>query len=139
MIVNCRIVPRHDAATDQLKALGMALENWFDRFLAGLAGQDFEGWIDRDGLKDLIAGELPQPFLLRILPGQPSMKPKEIGDALEDARSAYPLLHRALPPLMSRSVSFTITVAGITLTCDDVLASLEENVPMELVSELVLT
>lgn len=138
MTLNGRIVPRQDAPPDQLKLLGVALECWFNAFVADLAsdGRDVEGWIDPEALKDLLAGELPQPFLLRVL--RPGMKAGDVGASLERARAESPLLRRAMSPLAARCVCFGISVAGTRLLGDDVVSSIEAVIPMEWVAEVVV-
>jgi hypothetical protein len=117
---DCTLTPRTDATAEQLKQLGEALSRWWELRWAGAnrAGQ----WIDESALNDLHAGELPQPFALRLLtevnralPAQRArgrldrenrVTPRELDDVLRRARETYPQLDRLLPPTNSRAVQF---------------------------------
>lgn len=134
MTLNCELIPCHDAAPDDLKRLGAALKAWFDAFLSEHAQVD--GWLDQDAVNDLLAGELPLPFVLRCLGDQPEIKAKEMLDALDKARTAHPLLDRSLPTANARSILF-----GFSLADDDqgdLLASMKRCLPMEVVERILI-
>jgi hypothetical protein len=118
LLGDCEIVPRQDASPEQLKRLGNAIARWWEdeRADAGRANP----WIDTSALGDLLAGELPQPFALRLLteinhpsafPGQggpadaPSrMTVRELKEALQKAKETYPQLGQLLPQADARTV-----------------------------------
>jgi hypothetical protein len=132
MTMNVELTPLRSLAPAELKRLGAALESWFTDFLRDRP--EVDGWIDQDALDDLLAGELPKPFILRCLYDPPRLNTNDMKAALEKARARHPLLGRSLPPAYERCVLF-----GFALDvgeADDLLASLRGGVPMELVAEI---
>jgi hypothetical protein len=114
MILRAEVVPRHDAAPDQLKRLGAVLRDWSARTLGELAAAhpDADGWIDTDALDDLAAGELPHPALLRLVGGGPGLALRDVTAAVERARATSPLARKVIPAPVARSVSFGLSASG---------------------------
>jgi hypothetical protein len=148
---DCTLTPRPDGTAEQLKQLGEALSRWWEVRWAGTGrpGQ----WIDESALSDLRAGELPQPFALRLLtevnralPAQRTrgqtdrenrVTPRELDEVLRRARETYPQLDRLLPPTNSRAVQFYLgPQSPEDLAC--FLDGLRRAVPVTLVESVVL-
>ena len=108
------------------------MEIWFTNFLC--ERPDVDGWIDQDALADLLAGELPKPFILRCLHDPPRLNIGELQAALETARARHPLLRCSLPPAYGRCVPFGFSLDDDAQ--DELMESLRSRVPMELVAEM---
>src|SRR5262245_57690000 len=101
--------PRRDATPEQLKRLGAAVEAWWDQEWAD--ADPLTHWIDRPALDDLHAGELPQPFALRLLADadgatRQRLTARQVREALQRARDIAPRLGRLIPEADSRGVGF---------------------------------
>jgi hypothetical protein len=144
------IIPRPDATPEQLKRLGAALAEWWERRGGGTEGGPH--WIDGAALNDLLAGELPQPFVLRILtemhnsPSSPGtaalglpgrMTTRELREALHEARDTHPHLARSIPQADSRTVPFGLGSAG-QIDRQTIIAGLRRFVATELVEDILI-
>jgi hypothetical protein len=143
------ILPRQDATPEQLKRLGAALTEWSTR--PGTSGG--ATWIDRAALEDLLAGELPQPFVLRFLTemksGKPSSGPqallaapaqmttRQLREALHQAREAYPELARLIPEADSRTVPFGLA-RGNRANRGQIIAGLRRYISADLVEDILI-
>lgn len=138
MPLHGEIVPRAEARPEQFKALGAALRRWFGAYVDELkaGGPDVKGWIDESALRDLEAGDLPQPTLLRFLGGQPGLKAAELRDALERARAAFPLVGRAVPRPESRSVAFGVSTSDSAEARGVLFGSLRRHLPAESIASI---
>ena len=56
MSIQCRIIPKAAATPEQLKALGLAISNWYENELA--EGQ-LPHWVDYGALASLLDGKTP--------------------------------------------------------------------------------
>jgi hypothetical protein len=63
MFLECEIIPRKDSSPEQLKALGAAVRHWYR---AGMISGFKPCYVDRRALEDLLRGELPQPWSVRL-------------------------------------------------------------------------
>jgi len=147
---DCEIIPRPDSTAQELKRLGNALAQWWDSEEKGRPGG--RQWIDQSALNDLLAGELPQPFALRLLgelnslsekggksetAAMPRPSARELSAALQRARQVYPQMGRLIPPAESRSVH--IFLGNRTgLERDRLIESLRRALPADLVLDVLL-
>jgi hypothetical protein len=134
------VIPRPDATVGQLKELGAALTRWWQD-TAGGPGRPL-CWIDQDALHDLQAGELPQPFALRLLTevnatDGPHMNARELREALLKAGAAYPRLGELLPRPDARTVSFGFG-EGRPPDRRQVVESLRGSIPEDLVEDVLV-
>jgi hypothetical protein len=121
MPIPCELRPNHDATTDQLKALGIALREWARREF-GTEGVLYS--IDQDALLSLLLGELPNPLAAQVAKHH---KDVPLGRILQD-----------LGPLASdRSLRFTIK-DGPYCTRERVIESLRQAVSPELVEDILI-
>jgi hypothetical protein len=143
------VFPRQDATPEQLKRLGAGLTEWSSR--TGKSGG--ANWIDRAALDDLLAGELPQPFVLRVLTemkgGKSSSGPqallaaparmttRQLREALHQARETYPELARLLPQADSRTVPFGLA-RGSRVDRSQIIANLRRYISPDLVEEILI-
>lgn len=74
MTTICRIMPAPHLSSDQLRALGQALQRWLRGYGARASGP-----FDFSGIADLLAGEQPKPFCLRASQKFYEFKP-QLGD-----------------------------------------------------------
>jgi hypothetical protein len=119
LCLDCAVVPRRDCTAEELKHLGAALSEWWESEWAGRSGGLC--WVDGDALNDLLAGELPLPFGLRLLSGlrgmtiRPALEPgdtrltaQEVREVLQRARDTYPALAHLIPRAEMRAVFFGV-------------------------------
>ena len=132
MTLNVELTPRRSLTPNDLKRLGTALETWLVTFLRD--HPEVDGWMDQDAVADLLAGELPKPFILRCLRDPPRLNINELQVALEKARARHPLLRRMLPPFHGRCVPFGFSLDGEDR--EELLVSLRRQVPMEFVDKI---
>jgi hypothetical protein len=151
LIGNGEIIPRRDASMEQLKRLGDALSRWWQCEWAG-TGRGLH-WIDTGAIDDLLSGELPQPFVLRLLTevnqrspstggaeavaSAPRMTSRELRDALQRARQVYPHLSQLIPQADARTVQFGLGPKS-KLDRARLLASLRRAVPADLVEDVLI-
>jgi hypothetical protein len=141
------IVPRQDASSDELKELGAALAAWW-RAECAIPGSAAER-LDEDALNDLLAGELPQPFGLRLLgwfrdpeahrgvtlPRR--LTAQDMTDVLRHARDANPAVARRIPPTNLRAVFLGLSNHG-ELAVNRLLAGLRLRLPPDLVEDVLI-
>ncbi len=121
MPIQCELIPRHDATTDELKSLGTAMKEWASREL-GNEGVLFS--IDPADLSSLLCGEPPNPLALDV-----AKHHKDV--PLERIR-------QDLGPLASnRSLRFTVKDEP-DCTRDKVIESLRQAIPAELVEDILI-
>jgi hypothetical protein len=148
---DCTLTPRQDASGEQLKQLGKALASWWQA--RGEAARRQGQWIDESALADLRAGELPQPFALRLLTEvnnslparrgrgrvgpEGRVTPRELDDALQQAREAYPQLDRLLPRIHSRAVQFFLGPQS-PADLERVIDGLRRAIPEGAVEEVIV-
>src|SRR5438309_2366002 len=63
MLIECEFIPRTGATQEQLKALGAALQSWYRDELKPGSEPDY---VDSRALDDLLQGQLPQPWSVRL-------------------------------------------------------------------------
>jgi hypothetical protein len=120
MLILCELHPRRDATPEQLKKLGAALGEWARREL----GKGILYSIDSKGLVSLLSGEPTNPLALEA-----AAHHKDV--PLERIR-------QDLGPLASdRSVRFTVKDEP-HCSCDEVIESLREAIPSELVEDIFI-
>jgi hypothetical protein len=145
------IIPRPDATPEQLKRLGTVLTDWWD--LEGAGATPAVSWIDRPALDDLLAGELPQPFVLRLLTemnraGLPHgplaylalparMTTQQLREALHKARDFHPQLARSIPQEDSRTIPFGLGNAS-SEGRRQIIAGLRRIIPAGLVEDILI-
>jgi hypothetical protein len=148
---DCEIIPRQDATTEQLKRLGTALALWWQT--EGKDSARPATWIDQGAVNDLLAGELPQPFALRLLAevnnqivatgeiktgtSTARISTRELREALQRARQVYPQLDRLIPQPDSRSVRLGLG-ARSEVERDRLIDGLRRALPKELVEDVLL-
>jgi hypothetical protein len=134
-----QIVPRHNATSDELKRLGKRLSDWWAHDWAGADPETH--WIDQAALNDLLAGELPQPFGLRILAdagermaagGQ--LSAQGLKEAIRRAMAKFPQIAGRIPDVGARAVFFGVVGAGRA----EILDRLREVIPDELVEDVLV-
>jgi dihydrofolate reductase len=121
MPVQCELRPLSAATTDQLKALGAAVKEWFDR------EQHNEGVLysyDPDDLNSLLLGEPPSPLGSRVAGNHPGVDLERIR---EDLGSLF----------SDRSLRFAVKDEP-DCTRDKVIESLRQAIPPELVEDIVI-
>lgn len=140
MPLQVEIMPRPDAAPDQLKQLASALREWFAAYVKDAAAfdPDVDGWIDEAALDDLRAGELPQPTVLRLVKDQPGIRVQDVSATLAWVRSVFPLARRTIPSPTARCVSFGFSLAGTPRQRDHMLESLRHDVPVEYLAQITI-
>jgi hypothetical protein len=145
--LDCAIIPRHDANPDELKELAAALAAWW-RAECSAPGSAVER-LDEDALNDLQAGELPQPFGLRLLgwfrdpeahrgaavPRR--LTARDMTDVLRHARDANPAVARRIPPTNLRAVFLGLSNHS-ELAVNRLLASLRLRLPPDLVEDVLI-
>jgi hypothetical protein len=148
---DCEIIPRQDATTEQLKRLGTALALWWQT--EGRDSSRPATWIDQGAINDLLAGELPQPFALRLLAevnnhvaatgesqtitSSARISTRELREALQRARQVYPQLDRLIPQPDSRTVRVGLGSRS-EVERDRLIDSLRRALPAELVLDVLL-
>jgi hypothetical protein len=149
---DCEIIPRQDANPEQLKRLGRVLAQWWQD--EGKDRARGTQWIDQSAVNDLLAGELPQPFALRLLAEVNShaeatgdrkkattsaarISTRELYEALERARQVYPQLRRLIPQPDSRTVRVNLGLRSGTER-DRLIDTLRLALPAELVEDVLL-
>ncbi len=146
--LDCAVVPRHDCTAQELKSLGAALTEWWESEWEERSGGLC--WVDGDALNDLLAGELPLPFGLRLLSGLRGMAvyqglepagtrltAQEVREALQRARDTYPALAHLIPRAELRAVFFGLgrrDRAGRR----QLVASLRARIPAELIEDVLI-
>jgi hypothetical protein len=145
--LDCAIVPRQDANADELKELGAALAAWW-RAECSAPGSAAER-LDEDALNDLRAGELPQPFGLRLLGWfrDPAVQrgaavprrltAQDMTDVLRHARDANPAVARRIPPTNLRAVFLGLS-DHTEPAVNRLLASLRLRLPPDLVEDVLI-
>jgi hypothetical protein len=136
-ILDCEIVPRHDATPAQLRDLGLILAGWAGRESADTGILHF---ISRNALADLSNGNRPPTFLeqyqemlneTRALSGNLTALDPE-AQALDRAKLKEMLgdhgpLHRLF-----------FQVRGSYATRGRILSNLRENIPAEMVEDVLV-
>ncbi len=89
--LNCIVRPRNDLISDQLRLLGERLSLW----RRSEAAQGRSHKIETSGLRDLAAGELPQPMVLLIAQRR-GAKLAEVRRAFADRPNAHMLNARLI-------------------------------------------
>ncbi len=143
--LDCAIVPRQDCTPDELKELGFALGAWWRAECA--APNSPAAQFDEDALHDLLAGELPQPFGLRLLGWlrDPDARrslalprrltPHEVTEALRHARHANPAVARRIPRAELRAV-FIGLARQTEPAARRLVASLRHSLPADLIEDI---
>jgi hypothetical protein len=117
------------------------LVGWWAREWAG--ADPATHWIDEAALADLQAGELPQPFGLRILAdvnrpeGEERLTAQHLAGILEHARERFPRIAGKIPAVSSRAVFFGVEVPALVGRAG-VLARLRQVIPAELVEDVLV-
>lgn len=145
--LDCAIIPRRDLTSDELKELGVSLAAWW-RAECAAPGSAVER-LDEDALNDLLAGELPQPFGLRLLgwfrePGAHRgltvprrLTARDMSDVLRHARDANPTVARRIPPADLRAVF--LGLANYTEPAvRRLLAGLRRRLPADLLDDVLI-
>jgi hypothetical protein len=145
--LDCAVIPRQDATSDELKELGLALGAWWRAVCA--TPNSPAAQLDEDALHDLLAGELPQPFGLRLLGWlrEPDARrrlalrgrltPHDVTEALRHARNVNPAVAGRIPRAELRAVFIGLSHH----TESDVrrlVASLRAGLPADLVADILI-
>ncbi len=145
--LDCAIIPRRDATAVELKELGIALSAWW-RAECSSPGSAVER-IDEDALEDLRAGELPQPFGLRLLgwfrePGAHRgmemprrLTVQDMTDVLRHARDANPAIAARIPRADLRAV-FVGLANHSGLAVNRLLTRLRLRLPADLIEDVLV-
>lgn len=145
--LDCAIVPRHDATSEELKELGVALAAWW-RAECASPGSAVER-IDEEALDDLRAGELPQPFGLRLLgwfrePGAHRgldiprrLTAQDMTDVLRHARDTNPAIAARIPRADLRAVFIGLASHG-ELVVNRLLTRLRMRLPADLIEDVLI-
>ena len=146
--LDCAIIPRRDATPGELKELGAALGAWW-RAECSAAGSAAER-LDEDSVNDLLAGELPHPFGLRLLgwlrePGVRSgaragasrLTAQDVAEVLRRAQDAYPSVARLIPRPDLRAVFIGLSDRRRPAV-GRLLAGLRQHLPAELVEDVLI-
>src|SRR3954468_13037638 len=94
MSINCDVIVRWDATSEQRRALGAALWGWCSRE-AGDAG--VYQYLDNQPLADLLAGRFPARRARARGPGPPQVNLSVGGEPARDPEGVLESLRRALP------------------------------------------
>lgn len=145
--LDCAIIPRHDATSEELKELGAVLTAWW-RTECAAPGSAVEQ-IDEVALDDLRAGELPQPFGLRLLgwfrePGAhrgidipKRLTAQDMTDVLRQARNANPAIAARIPRADLRAVYIGLANRG-ELAINRLLTRLRLRLPADLIEDVLI-
>jgi hypothetical protein len=145
--LDCAIIPRRDLNSDELKELGVSLAAWW-RAECAAPGSAVER-LDEDALNDLLAGELPQPFGLRLLgwfrePGAHHgitlprrLTAQDMSDVLRHARDSNPTVARRIPPAELRAV-FLGLCNYTEPAVRRLLAGLRRRLPADLLEDVLI-
>jgi hypothetical protein len=146
--LDCAVIPRSDSTAEELKELGAALSAWW-RAECSAPGSAAER-LDEDGLNDLLAGELPQPFGLRLLgwlrepgvrsgvrAGAPRLTAQDVAEVLRRAQDASPSVARRIPRAELRAVFIGLADRGGPALARTLLR-LREYLPDDLVEDVVI-
>jgi hypothetical protein len=146
--LDCAVIPRQDSTTDELKELGAALLAWWRA--EGLNPGSAAERLDEAALNDLLAGELPQPFGLRLLgwlrepgvrgavrAGPSRLTAEDVAEVLRRAQNASPAVARRLPRPDLRAVFIGLADRDRPALARTLL-NLRQHLPIELVEDVVI-
>ena len=124
--VPCDIVPRHDATSDGLKLLGLALAQWSQEELrpGGLLRH-----IDNIVLAELLGGDDPSDLVFALVHGE------EEGECLTVRRCGLP---HSNPTEAARRLVVACSFSGPGYSRQQAIDSLREGVPSGLVEDVLL-
>jgi hypothetical protein len=145
--LDCAVIPRQDCTTDELKELGFALGAWWRAECA--APNSPAAQLDEAALHDLLAGELPQPFGLRLLGWlrEPEtqrnlalprrLTPHSVTEALRHARNANPAVAGRIPRAELRAVFIGLS-RHTEPAVRRLVASLRRGLPENLIADILI-
>jgi hypothetical protein len=126
--LECEVIPRRDATTQELKALASALDRWISE-----SAQPF--LTTAYAVADLHGGELPQPLSVAFesyLDDQLVRRGRDPPSGQERSRRHQEIVQRLGPIAASRTVLVHVRDAK------QAIASLRKTVPPELVEDILI-
>jgi hypothetical protein len=124
--VAAEVVPRHDATSDDLKALGRALADWSE---GELVPGGLLRFIDNIVLTELLGGDDPSELVFAVVFGE------DDGDVLTITRRAPP---HADPAAAARLLVVACSFRGAGYSRRRAVESLRDAVPAALVEDVII-